>query len=104
MEALGFAECARAAVYASHIRRVFGGSHCSYTRVAQAAKSEAIDGSAACDANGAAACVAQQLNVLLPVLLPGPREDNPAPPASFDLVAFHCSPRFVNVQVGRVGK
>ena len=72
MEALGFAECARAAVYGSHIRRVFGGSHCSYTRMAQAAKSEAIDESAACDANSAAACIAQQLNVLLPVLLPSP--------------------------------
>lgn len=94
MEALGLAEHAHASVYSSHLPRVFRRSHRSYTCVAEAEKSAKGDGggsSAVGDADRPAACVAQQLNLILPVLLPSPREDNLASPAPLDTAALHCS-------------
>ena len=94
MEALGLAEHAHASVYAFHLPRVFRRSHRSYTCVAEAEKSaESKSGrsSAVGDADHPAPCVAQQLNVILPVLLPSPRKDNLASPAPLDTAALHCS-------------
>ena len=94
MEALGLAEHAHAFLYSSHLPRVFGRSHRSYTCMAETEKSAESDGgrsSAVGDADRPAARVAQQLNVILPFLLPSAREDNLAPPAPLDTAALHCS-------------
>ena len=100
MEALGLAEHPHAAVYSVHLPRIFGRGYCPDSRVAEAEKSGSDDDCAVGDADRPAARTAQQLNVILPVLLPSTREDDLASSTPHDAVALHRSPRFFYVQVG----
>jgi hypothetical protein len=69
--------------------------------MAEAEKPGQDDGSAIGHASSPLTCATQQFDVVLLILFPSSREDNPTPLTSLDTSALHCSPRFLYIQVGR---